>query len=152
MNRLAGTLMDLSSVTSVRIGVQGVGPIDPFVNWESIVLPKPLLEASNVRACCLQAAGRLEGLSARAAALASPSIDPDLLHPLVWAAALRLWNDGHRRLAVAPAAEAVTGQMKQLTGARTRRTRRSGSRPSRRTNPNPVSRRSAGQATRLIKT
>lgn len=115
LNRLAGTLMDLSSVTSVRMGVEGVGPIDPFVNWESITLPKPLLEASNVRACCLQAAGRLEGLAARAAALTSPTIDPVLLHPLVWAAAQRLWNDGHLRLAVAAAAEAVTGQMKQLT-------------------------------------
>jgi uncharacterized protein (TIGR02391 family) len=108
--------MDLSSVTGVLMGVQGIGPIDPFVNWESITLPKPLLEASNVRACCLQAAGRLEGLAARAAALASPSVDPVLLHPLVWAAAQRLWNDGHLRLAVAAAAEAVTGQMKQLTG------------------------------------
>jgi len=31
------------------------------------------------------------------------------------AAAQRLWNDGHRRHAVAAAAEAVSGQMKQLT-------------------------------------
>lgn len=116
LNRLAGTLMDLSSVTSVRMGVQGVGQIDPFVNWASITRPKPLLEASDVRGCCLQAAGRLEGLAARAAALACPTIDAVLLHPLVWAASQRLWNDGHVRLAVAAAAEAVTGPMKQLTG------------------------------------
>lgn len=115
LNRLAGTLMDLSQVTNVRVGVQGAGVIDPFVNWATIVQPKPLLEAPNVHGCCLQAAGRLEGLRVRAVALAAPGVDPVRLHPLVWAAAQRLWNDGHLRQAVAAAAEAVTGQMKQLT-------------------------------------
>ncbi|WP_328706872.1 TIGR02391 family protein [Clavibacter zhangzhiyongii] len=74
-----------------------------------------MLEASTVRGCCLQAAGRLEGLRARADALSSPTIQPSLLHPLVWSTAQRLWNDGHLRQAVAAAAEAVSGQMKQLT-------------------------------------
>ncbi|SDO31587.1 Protein of unknown function (Hypoth_ymh) [Cryobacterium flavum] len=115
LNRLAGTLMDLSSVTDVRMLVQGSGVIDPFVNWERITDPKPVLEAATVRGCCLQAAGRLEGLRARAAALSSPTIQPSLLHPLVWSAAQRLWNDGHLRHAVSAAAEAVSGQMKQLT-------------------------------------
>lgn len=115
LHRLAGTLMDLSGVTSVRMNVQGVGAIDPFVNWASILQPKPVLEASNVAGWALQAAGRLEGLRARAKALAAPDLDPVRLHPLVWAAAQRLWNDGHRRHAVAAAAEAVSGQMKQLT-------------------------------------
>lgn len=63
----------------------------------------------------MQAAGRFEGLRARAAALESPDLDPSRLHSLVWAAAQRLWNDGHLRHAVAAAGEAVTGQMKQLT-------------------------------------
>jgi hypothetical protein len=115
LHRLAGTLMDLSSVTDARTGVQGVGPLDPFVNWATILQPKPVLEATNVRACALQAAGRLEGLRARAAALESPGLDPSRLHPLVWAAAQRLWNDGHLRQAVAAAGEAVTGQMKLVT-------------------------------------
>lgn len=115
LHRLAGTLMDLSSVTDVQIGVQGIGAVDPFVNWATILQPKPVLEASNVRGCALQAAGRLEGLRARAAALESPDLDSTRLHPLVWSAAQRLWNDGHLRHAVAAAAEAVTGQMKQLT-------------------------------------
>lgn len=61
LHRLAGTLMDLSGVTSVRMNVQGVGAIDPFVNWASILQPKPVLEASNVAGWALQAAGRLEG-------------------------------------------------------------------------------------------
>ena len=116
LHRLAGTLMDLASVTGVRMAVQGVGPIDPFVNWASILQPKPVLEASNVAGCALQAAGRLEGLRARAEALTAPDLDPVRFHPLVWAAAQRLWNDGHRRQAVAAAAEAVSGQLKQLTG------------------------------------
>jgi hypothetical protein len=116
LNRLAGALMDLSSVTDVRIAVQGAGVIDPFVNWQRMLESKPLLDAAVVRSCCLQAAGRLEGLIAKAEALSSPTIEPCLLHPLVWAAAQRLWNDGHLRQAVAAAAEAVSGQMKQLTG------------------------------------
>jgi hypothetical protein len=115
LHRLAGTLMDLSGVTDVRIGVQGIGAVDPFVNWATILQPKPVLEASNVRGCALQAAGRLEGLRARAAALESPDLVPTRLHPLVWAAAQRLWNDGHLRHAIAAACEAVTGQMKHLT-------------------------------------
>lgn len=115
LNRLAGALMDLSSVTNVRLGVQGHGALDPFVNWQRMLEPKPLLDAAVVRGSCLQAAGRLEGLKAKADALASPSIEPSLLHPLVWSAAQRLWNDGHLRQAVAAAAEAVSGQMKQLT-------------------------------------
>ncbi|MBM7024991.1 hypothetical protein [Clavibacter zhangzhiyongii] len=32
LNRLAGSLMDLSSVTGVRMMVEGAGVIDPFVN------------------------------------------------------------------------------------------------------------------------
>jgi len=115
LHHLAGTLMDLSGVTSVRMGVQGIGEIDPFVNWATILQPKPVLEASNVRGCALQAAGRLDGLRARAEALTAPELDPTRLHPLVWASAQRLWNDGHRRHAVAAAAAAVSGQMKQLT-------------------------------------
>jgi hypothetical protein len=83
LNRLAGALMDLSAVTGVRIMVQGTGVVDPFINWERITEPKPVLEASTVRGCCLQAAGRLEGLRARAEALSSPTIQPSLLHPLV---------------------------------------------------------------------
>jgi len=116
LHRLAGTLMDLAGVTDVRLGVQGIGPVDPFVNWAGILQPKPVLEASNVRGCAFQAAGRLEGLRAKAAAIESPDLDPSRIHPLVWAAAQRLWNDGHLRQAVAAAGEALTGQMKQLTG------------------------------------
>ncbi|MBT2513086.1 TIGR02391 family protein [Arthrobacter sp. ISL-30] len=116
LNRLAGALMDLSGVTGVRLAVQGAGVLDPFVNWQRMLEPKPLLDAPVVRGCCLQAAGRLEGLKAKAEALSSPTIEPSLLHPLVWAAAQRLWNDGHLRQGVAAAAEALSGQMKQLTG------------------------------------
>lgn len=116
LHRLAGTLMDLSEVTNIYMGVQGAGMIDPFTNWATILQPKPLLEASNVRGCAVQAAGRLEGLRAKAQALAAPTLDPVRFHQLVWAAAQRLWNDGHLRQAVAAAGEAVTGQMKQLTG------------------------------------
>lgn len=116
LHRLAGTLMDLSSVTSVRMEVQGAGPIDPFVNWASILEPRPLLESSNVKGCALQAAGRLEGMRARAEALAAPDLDPVRLHPLVWASAQHLWRDGHYRQALAAAADAVTGQMKHRTG------------------------------------
>lgn len=115
LNLLAGTLMDLANVTSVRIRVQGTGTIDPFVNWDTILSPKPLLETSDVRRCIQQALGRLDGLKARAEALSAPEADSSALHPLVWAAAQRLWNDGHFRQAVSASAEALTEQMKQLT-------------------------------------
>lgn len=116
LHRLAGALMDLAGVTNVRVAVEGVpSPVDPFVNWATILRPKPLLEAADVHGCALQAAGRLQGLRVRALALAAPDLDPAQFHPLVWAAAQRLWNDGHRREAIAAAAEAVTSQMKHLT-------------------------------------
>jgi hypothetical protein len=115
LDRLAGTLMDLSQVTDVRYGVQGSGVIDPFVNWATIIQPKPLLEASNVLGACNQAAGRIESLLARAKALAAPALDPVGFHPLVWSAAQRLWNDGHLREAVRAAAETVSLNLKQLT-------------------------------------
>lgn len=76
LHRLAGTLMDLSEVTNIYMGVQGAGMIDPFANWATILQPKPLLEAANVRGCAVQAAGRLEGLRAKAEALAAPTLDP----------------------------------------------------------------------------
>lgn len=91
LNRLAGALMDLSSVTGVRLAVRGAGMLDPFVNWQRMLEPKPLLDAPVVRGCCLQAAGRLEGLKAKAEALSSPAIEPSLLHPLVWAVEVK-WN------------------------------------------------------------
>lgn len=116
LHKTAGALMDLSEVTNIYMDVQGAGRIDPFMNWATILQPKPLLEASNVRGCIIQATGRLEGLYAKAEALAAPILDPVRLHPLVWASSRRLWNDGHLRQAVAAAGEAVTSQMKQLTG------------------------------------
>ncbi|WP_217615949.1 TIGR02391 family protein [Cellulomonas sp. GbtcB1] len=116
LDRTVGTLMELANITEVRINVQGIGPVDPFVNWNTIRQPKPVLEPVNVRSCVDQAAGRLEALLRRAQALESPALSPIQLHPLVWAPAQRLWNDGHFRPAVAAAAEAVNSQMKQLTG------------------------------------
>jgi len=115
LNRLAGNLMDLSNVTGVWIGVSGAGVLDPFAAWESITQPKPVLEASNVLGACRQASGRIDALLARANALAAPSLDPMVFHPIVWAPAQRLWNDGHVRQAVRAAAEAVTQHMKELT-------------------------------------
>lgn len=115
LNLLAGMLMDLANVTGVRVNVQGTGTIDPFVNWDTFLSPKPLLEPSDVRRCIQQARGRLDGLKARAEALSAPEADSATLHPIVWATAQRLWNDGHFRQAVSTAAEAVTDQMKQLT-------------------------------------
>lgn len=115
LDRLSGSLMELSEVTSIAIKVEGIGKVDPFVNWAAFLRPKPVLEASDVRGCIHRATGRLEALRARAEALAAPDLVPAGFHPLVWAAAQRLWNDGHLPQAVAAAAEAVSGQMKQLT-------------------------------------
>lgn len=64
LDRTAGTLMELASVTDVRIDVQGIGPVDPFVNWNTIRQPKPVLKPANVRSCIDQARWSSRGIAA----------------------------------------------------------------------------------------
>lgn len=116
VSRAAGRIGEVARLTGSTMVVQGAGAIDPFVNWQSVARPKPLLEPRDIRSCCEFALGRLESLINAAEAQAPPEVGIDSMHPLVWGAAADLWNDGYRRLAVEAAASAVVGQIKTRTG------------------------------------
>jgi len=45
-----------------------------------------------------------------------PQLSVSALHPTVWDAAARLWDDGHRRAAVQTAATALEGALQSITG------------------------------------
>jgi hypothetical protein len=116
LNFIAGQMKDLSEIVNLTIGVQGVGIVDPFILWETITKPKPVLEAADVLGACNQALGRLDAMIHRATAVAAPLLDPRGFHPLVWAPAERLWHDGHLRQAVQASSDALVAHVKTLTG------------------------------------
>lgn len=112
--RAAGRAANAPSLTGSYMAVQGVsGAVDPIANWNSILRPKPLLEAKDVRDLCDQMIGRLGALAAEAEAAAPPTIGVEVMHPVIWAAAKRLWRDGHFQEAVAKAAEALMAHLQQ---------------------------------------
>lgn len=87
------------------------GVLDPIAAWQTMTMPKPLVEPDEVLDMCEQIIGRLEGLTVAAEAEKPPEIGAEAMHPVVWGAK-RLWSDGHFRQAVAGAAEAVVGLLK----------------------------------------
>lgn len=111
----AGRAREAPPVTHMYVGVEGVGRIDPIAAWASVTRPKPVLEPQDVFDACDQMLGALDAMAAKARALAPPTLTPDTFHPLIWGAAGSLWNDGHRRQAVASAAEALISQVKVRT-------------------------------------
>lgn len=116
VSQAAGRASEATALTNTYISVQGAGAVDPIRAWETITMPKPVLEASNVLDACDQMLGRLEMMTLRAQAEAPPTIGAEAMHPLVWGAARRLWQDRHFRHAVAVAADALAGHVKSLTG------------------------------------
>lgn len=116
VSRAAGRAAAAPSLTGVYIDVQGAGRVDPIAAWESMTMPKPLLEASNVLDAIEQILGRLDALILKAQAEAPPTIGAEAMHPLVWGAARRLWRDRHYRAAVAAAADTLVASVKTTTG------------------------------------
>ncbi len=116
VNVAAGKAGVAPSLTGMYITVQGAGPIDPIAAWETMTRPQPLLEPSDVVGACHQMVGRLEAMRIKAEAEAPPKLGEEALHPLVWGAARRLWRDGHYRVAVSAAAEALVTNVKTVTG------------------------------------
>lgn len=114
--RAAGRAAEAPRLTGVHFSVQAAGTVDPIAAWQTVTEPKPLLEPANVFAACDQMLGRLDALALRAQAEAPPTVGVAGMHPLVWGAARRLWEDGHVRQAVTSACEALIGQVKALTG------------------------------------
>lgn len=116
VDQAAGAAAHAAVLTGTRIGVQGVGEVDPIAAWSTITDPKPLLEPANILSAADSTIGRLRALIARAELDAPPTTGVEAMHPIVWSAARRLWLDEHFRQAVAAAAEAVVVQVKILTG------------------------------------
>lgn len=117
VGRLAGRASVAAELTNVVIAVQGLrSPINPIAAWQTIIKPKPLLEPDDILTACDQMIGRLEHMVLEAEHETAPSIDPEVMHPLIWGAARSLWRDGHHRDAVKTAAEALVGQVRSLTG------------------------------------
>lgn len=116
VSRAAGRASMAPSLTHMYVEVQGVGRVDPIAAWETITVPKPLLEASDVLGACDQMLGRLEAMILKAEAEAPPTIGAEAMHPLIWGAARRLWRDRHYRAAVAAAADTLVANVKSITG------------------------------------
>jgi hypothetical protein len=114
--RAAGRAAAATKLTNSYVMVAGTGTIDPIAAWHSMTQPKPVLTYAVVSMVCQQMVGRLEGQIAQAEIEALPSLQVESFHPLVVGAASRLWRDGHRRLAIAAAAEALVTQVKSVLG------------------------------------
>jgi hypothetical protein len=112
----AGRSASAADLTGTLIGVQGLGTVNPIANWHTVTNPKPVLEPVHVVDSADYIIARLEGLALEAEAGRPPSVGVAAMHPTVWGAAKRLWEDGHRRQAVAAAAEAVALMLKARIG------------------------------------
>lgn len=116
--RAAGRASYAVPLTGSFMMVEGAGRIDPLAAWQSMTQPKPLVEPDNVFDICDQILGRLEAMTAKAEAEAPPTTGVEAMHPVIWGAAARLWADGHLRMAVQAAGEALVAEVKVRTGRR----------------------------------
>ncbi|WP_051424980.1 TIGR02391 family protein [Rhodococcus pyridinivorans] len=116
VDRAAGKAQEASAITGVKIAVEGRSAIDPIAAWGTIRQPRPLLGVDDVYTGCDQIKGHLEQMIAHAETQTTPPMDSAAMHPLIWGAAGRLWRDGHYRLSVTSAAEALIAQVKTRTG------------------------------------
>lgn len=116
VNRAAGRAAAAPALTGMAVMVQGAGSVDPVAAWETITMPKPLLEANDVLGASEQMLGRLESMIVKAEAEAPPAVGAAAMHPLIWGAARALWRDRHYRAAVGTAAEALVAHVKSTTG------------------------------------
>lgn len=112
----AGRVMDVPETTGLRTTARNGQPIDPFAEWSTITRPASLLEPEDIQNACSQALGRIEAMTARAAAEAPLEPETEAMHPLVWGAARGLWHGKYFREAVVTAVGAVIDHVRQLTG------------------------------------
>ena len=112
----AGLAATAVEVTGAKIGVQGIGLIDPISNWSMMRNPKAFLSPQDVRTTAATVKGRLAALLADAEAAQTadlPAFSPALMHPVVWSGAAAHWTSHQYRVAVREAAEALTVHWKQ---------------------------------------
>jgi hypothetical protein len=113
---LAATAVD---VTGAKVGVQGIGLIDPISNWSTMRNPKAFLSPQDERMTAATVKGRLAALLADAESENTsdlPAFSPALMHPVIWSAAAAHWTSHQYLVAVREAAEGPTVQWKQRLG------------------------------------
>ncbi|WP_203704348.1 TIGR02391 family protein [Asanoa iriomotensis] len=115
VDQAAGRAAAAPGLTGVRFNVQGAGVVDPIAAWHTVTKPKPVLEPDDIVPACHQMTGRLDELIHKAAAEAPPQVGAEAMHPLIWGAASRLWQDSYFRHAVAAAAESLITHVKNRT-------------------------------------
>ncbi|WP_055492046.1 TIGR02391 family protein [Streptomyces sp. TP-A0356] len=115
----AGAAARAVAVTGARIGVAGLGPVDPIANWSLMSAPKALFSPQDVRNTAATVRGRLSMMideAEAAAETAVPGFAPSELHPVIWTAAAAHWTTHQYRVAVREASEALTVHWKTRLG------------------------------------
>lgn len=115
----AGAAARAVTVTGARIGVAGLGALDPIANWSLMSAPKALFAPQDVRNTAATVRGRLNMMIDEAEAAAEsdlPGFAPSQLHPIIWTAAAAHWTTHQYRVAVREASEALTVHWKTLLG------------------------------------
>lgn len=117
--KAAGLAATAVEVTGAKIGVQGIGLIDPISNWAMMRNPRAFLSPQDVRMTAATVKGRLAALMADAESEKTsdlPAFSPALMHPIIWAGAAAHWTSHQYRVAVREAAEGLTVHWKQRLG------------------------------------
>lgn len=116
--RLAGECSSVADLTGANMAVQGVGIVDPFSNWGTMLQPKAFLYPSELRRIIARSMGVLSAMIAEAEeaekSAALPVLGPASLHPTVWNAAAPFWTMHQLGAAVQAAADAVVNATKEL--------------------------------------
>lgn len=115
----AGAAATAVEVTGAKIGVQGLGLIDPISNWSMMGNPKTFLSPHDVRTTAATVKGRLAALLADAEAEREsdiPAFSPARMHEVVWSGAAAHWTSHQYRVAVREAAEGLTVHWKNRLG------------------------------------
>ena len=116
--RRAGECSSVAELTGAHMVVQGVGVVDPFSNWDTMLRPKAFLYPSELRRIIARSLGVLSTMMAEAEeaekSVALPVLGPASLHPTVWNAAAPFWTMHQLRAAVQAAADAVVSAAKGL--------------------------------------
>lgn len=110
VSETAGAAARAVTVTGGRIGVAGLGALDPIANWSLMSAPKALFAPQDVRNTAATVRGRLGLMIDEAEAAAEsdlPGFAPSQLHPVIWTAAAAHWTTHQYRVAVREASEAL---------------------------------------------
>lgn len=112
----AGLAAIAVEVTGAKIGVQGIGLIDPISNWSMMGNPKAFISPHDVRITAATVKGRLAALLADAESEQKselPAFSPARMHEVVWSGAAAQWTSHQYRVAVREAAEGLTVHWKK---------------------------------------